>query len=45
MFKRLTAHLFYKIGLLVAIFSIVLTFVVFYAVDYYYTDQDTIHLE
>ena len=42
MYKRFTAHLFYKIGLLVALFSLVLSGVVFYVVEYYYTDQDTI---
>ena len=42
MYKRFTAHLFYKIGLLVVLFSILLTGVIFYTVDYYYTEQDTI---
>ena len=42
MYRRFTAHLFYKIGLLVALFSLVLSGVVFYVVEYYYTDQDTI---
>ena len=42
MFRRFTAHLFYKIGLLVVLFSIFLTGVIFYTVDYYYTEQDTI---
>ena len=42
MFKRFTAHLFYKIGFLVAVFSLVLSGVVFYVVEYYYTNQDTI---
>ena len=42
MYSRFTAHLFYKIGLLVALFSLVLSGVVFYVVEYYYTDQDTI---
>ena len=42
MFRRFTAHLFYKIGLLVALFSLVLTGVIFFVVEYYYTDQDTI---
>ena len=42
MFKRFTGHLFYKIGLLVILFSMLLTGVIFYTVDYYYTEQDTI---
>ena len=42
MFNRFTEHLFYKIGVLVVLFSIVLTAVIFYVVDYYYTEQDTI---
>ena len=42
MFRRFTAHLFYKIGLLVVLFSVFLTAVIFYTVDYYYTEQDTI---
>jgi hypothetical protein len=42
MLKRFSAHLFYKIGLLVVLFSILLTGVIFYTVDYYYTDQDTL---
>jgi hypothetical protein len=42
MFKLFTAHLFYKIGLLVVLFSILLTGIIFYTVDYYYTEQDTI---
>ena len=42
MLKVFTKHLFYKIGLLVVIFSILLTSVIFYTVDYYYTDPDTL---
>ena len=42
MFKFFTKHLFYKIGLLVAFFSILLTTVIFYTVDYYYTEPDTL---
>ena len=42
MLRRFTAHLFYKIGLLVVLFSILLTVVIFYTVDYYYTEQDTV---
>tara|TARA_Y100001935_G_scaffold191741_1_gene159917 strand:+ start:47 stop:1369 length:1323 start_codon:yes stop_codon:yes gene_type:complete len=40
--KKFTAHLFYKIGLLVALFFFVLSAVVFYVVEYYYTDLDTV---
>ena len=42
MIKKITAHLFYKIGLLVALFFFVLSAVVFYVVEYYYTDVDTV---
>ena len=42
MIKRFTGHLFYKIGLLVALFFFVLSAVVFYVVENYYTDLDTI---
>ncbi len=42
MIKKFTAHLFYKIGLLVALFFFVLSAVVFYVVEYYYTDLDTV---
>ena len=42
MYKRFTSYLFYKIALLVAIFSILLIALIFFVVDYYYTDQDTI---
>ena len=42
MLKRFTEHLFYKIGLLVVLFSILLTAVIFYTVDYYYVEQDTL---
>ena len=42
MLKRFTQHLFYKIGLLVVLFSILLTVVIFYTVDYYYVEQDTL---
>jgi len=40
--KKFTGHLFYKIGLLVALFFFVLSAVVFYVVEYYYTDLDTV---
>ena len=42
MIKKFTGHLFYKIGLLVALFFFVLSAVVFYVVEYYYTDLDTV---
>ena len=42
MFTRFTEHLFYKIGLLVLLFSILLTVIIFYTVDYYYVEQDTL---
>ena len=42
MFKRLTAHLFYKIAILVVGFSVLLTAVIFYTVDYYYVEHDTL---
>ena len=42
MIKRFTGYLFYKIGLLVALFFFVLSAVVFYVVEYYYTDLDTV---
>tara|TARA_Y100001970_G_scaffold292060_1_gene431734 strand:- start:1989 stop:3311 length:1323 start_codon:yes stop_codon:yes gene_type:complete len=42
MFRLFTRYLFYKIGLLVVLFSIFLTAVIFYTVDYYYTDPDTL---
>tara|TARA_X000001036_G_C20680496_1_gene805757 strand:- start:136 stop:1458 length:1323 start_codon:yes stop_codon:yes gene_type:complete len=40
--KKFTGYLFYKIGLLVALFFFVLSAVVFYVVEYYYTDLDTV---
>jgi len=42
MFRRLTAHLFYKIAILVVLFSVLLTAVIFYTVDYYYVEHDTL---
>ena len=42
MFKVFTKYLFYKIGLLVVIFSVSLTALIFFTVDYYYTEQDTL---
>ena len=42
MLKILTSHLFYKIGLLVLIFSVSLTALIFIIVDYYYTEQDSV---
>ena len=42
MYKKFTSHLYYKIALLVSIFSILLIALIFFIVDYYYTDQDTI---
>ncbi len=42
MIKKFTGYLFYKIGLLVALFFFVLSAVVFYVVEYYYTDLDTV---
>ena len=42
MYKRFTSYLYYKIALLVMIFSIALIALIFFVVDYYYTDQDTI---
>ena len=42
MYKRFTSFLYYKIALLVMIFSIALIALIFFVVDYYYTDQDTI---
>ncbi len=42
MIKRFTGYLFYKIGILVLVFSIFLTITIFSIIDYYYTDQDTI---
>ena len=42
MFKVFTQHLFYKIGLLVILFSFFLTAIIFYTVDYYYEDTDTL---
>ena len=42
MLKYFTSHLFYKIGLLVVFFSIFLTVVIFYTVDYYYVEPDTL---
>ena len=42
MYKKFTSFLYYKIALLVFVFSILLIALVFVVVDYYYTDQDTI---
>ena len=42
MYKRFTSYLYYKIALLVMVFSISLMALIFFVVDYYYTDQDTI---
>ena len=44
MFKTFTSHLFYKIGLLVLLFSILLIATVFFIVDYYYTEQDSLYI-
>ena len=42
MYKKFTSFLYYKIALLVMVFSISLIALIFFVVDYYYTDQDTI---
>jgi len=42
MYKKFTSYLYYKIALLVMGFSILLIALIFFVVDYYYTDQDTI---
>lgn len=42
MFSRFTSVLFYKIGLLVLVFFALLTGSIFYIIDFYYTDQDTL---
>ena len=42
MYQRFSSYLYYKIALLVLIFSIGLIALIFFVVDYYYTDQDTI---
>jgi len=42
MYKKFTSFLYYKITLLVIVFSISLISIIFFVINYYYTDQDTI---
>ena len=42
MYKKITSYLFYKIGALVLLYSILLTSIIFITVDYFYTEQDSI---
>ena len=42
MINKLSSHLFYKVALLVLVFSVLQIVLIFYVVDHYYTDQDTI---